>query len=164
MPHLILSFFVSPWTVLSLEYFCSHAVVHWHSPSFSHTGRERLSSILGVSAEEASRFQDSFLQTYREVPAFIQHIIQHCHEHGVCDKWRVETRQHSSWHSLIKLTVFRAAVRTHFYWYYTNHGFYTTVWTSHKVTHTHSFTSLTASHSYVCCCHLYSIYVLLSVA
>ncbi|CAM4519916.1 unnamed protein product [Leuciscus chuanchicus] len=45
-------------------------------------GRERLSSILGVSAEEASRFQDSFLQTYREVPAFIQHIVQHCHEHG----------------------------------------------------------------------------------
>ncbi|KAK7170733.1 hypothetical protein R3I94_000818 [Phoxinus phoxinus] len=45
-------------------------------------GRERLSSILGVSAEEASRFQDSFLQTYREVPAFIQHIIQRCHEHG----------------------------------------------------------------------------------
>ncbi|XP_067300083.1 DNA polymerase nu-like isoform X2 [Pseudorasbora parva] len=45
-------------------------------------GRERLSGILGVSAEEASRFQDSFLQMYREVPGFIQHTIQHCHEHG----------------------------------------------------------------------------------
>ncbi|XP_056318778.1 DNA polymerase nu [Danio aesculapii] len=45
-------------------------------------GRERLSGILGVSAEEASRFQDSFLQTYREVPAFIQHTIQHCQSHG----------------------------------------------------------------------------------
>ncbi|XP_073691896.1 DNA polymerase nu [Garra rufa] len=45
-------------------------------------GRERLSGILGVSAEEASRFQDTFLQAYREVPAFIQHTIQHCHEHG----------------------------------------------------------------------------------
>ncbi|XP_056628492.1 DNA polymerase nu-like isoform X2 [Triplophysa dalaica] len=45
-------------------------------------GRERLSGILGVSAEEASRFQDSFLQTYREVQAFIQHTIQHCHKQG----------------------------------------------------------------------------------
>ncbi|NP_001093496.1 DNA polymerase nu [Danio rerio] len=45
-------------------------------------GRERLSGILGVSAEEASRFQDSFLKTYREVPAFIQHTIQHCQSHG----------------------------------------------------------------------------------
>ncbi|XP_051984660.1 DNA polymerase nu [Xyrauchen texanus] len=45
-------------------------------------GRERLSGILGVSTEEASRFQDSFLQTYREVQTFIQHTIQHCHKHG----------------------------------------------------------------------------------
>ncbi|XP_043099806.1 DNA polymerase nu [Puntigrus tetrazona] len=45
-------------------------------------GRERLSGILGVSAVEASRFQDTFLQTYREVPAFIQHTIQHCRKHG----------------------------------------------------------------------------------
>uniref|UniRef100_A0A672RWP1 DNA-directed DNA polymerase n=1 Tax=Sinocyclocheilus grahami TaxID=75366 RepID=A0A672RWP1_SINGR len=45
-------------------------------------GRERLSCILGVSTEEASRFQDTFLQTYREVPAFIQHTIQNCHIHG----------------------------------------------------------------------------------
>uniref|UniRef100_A0A3B5LMN4 Polymerase (DNA directed) nu n=1 Tax=Xiphophorus couchianus TaxID=32473 RepID=A0A3B5LMN4_9TELE len=39
-------------------------------------GRERLSGILGVNVEQASRFQDSFLQTYREVQAFIQRTIQ----------------------------------------------------------------------------------------
>lgn len=47
-------------------------------------GRERLSGILGVSAEQASQFQDSFLQTYREVQAFIQRTIQQCHKQGVC--------------------------------------------------------------------------------
>uniref|UniRef100_A0A4W4EJ68 DNA-directed DNA polymerase family A palm domain-containing protein n=1 Tax=Electrophorus electricus TaxID=8005 RepID=A0A4W4EJ68_ELEEL len=47
-------------------------------------GKARLSGILGVSAEEASRFQDSFLQTYREVQGFIQHTVQHCHKYGVC--------------------------------------------------------------------------------
>ncbi|XP_065104594.1 DNA polymerase nu [Paramisgurnus dabryanus] len=45
-------------------------------------GRERLSGILGVNAEEASRFLDTFLQTYREVQAFVQHTIQFCHKHG----------------------------------------------------------------------------------
>ncbi|KAK5858674.1 hypothetical protein PBY51_002795 [Eleginops maclovinus] len=45
-------------------------------------GRERLSGILGVSAEQASRFQDSFLQSYREVQAFIQRTIQLCHKRG----------------------------------------------------------------------------------
>ncbi|XP_048092747.1 DNA polymerase nu isoform X1 [Alosa alosa] len=45
-------------------------------------GRERLSGILGVSAEQASRFQDSFLQTYREVQTFIQKTIQQCHSQG----------------------------------------------------------------------------------
>ncbi|KAI3375733.1 hypothetical protein L3Q82_004031 [Scortum barcoo] len=45
-------------------------------------GRERLSGILGVSAEQASRFQDSFLQTYREVQAFIQRTVQQCHKQG----------------------------------------------------------------------------------
>ncbi|XP_076016825.1 DNA polymerase nu [Genypterus blacodes] len=45
-------------------------------------GRERLSGILGVSAEQASRFQDSFLQTYKEVQAFIQRTIQQCHKQG----------------------------------------------------------------------------------
>ncbi|XP_078132745.1 DNA polymerase nu [Sander vitreus] len=45
-------------------------------------GRERLSGILGVSAEQASRFQDSFLQTYKEVHAFIQRTIQQCHKQG----------------------------------------------------------------------------------
>ncbi|XP_056299250.1 DNA polymerase nu [Pseudoliparis swirei] len=45
-------------------------------------GRERLSGILGVSAEQASRFQDSFLQTYKEVQTFIQRTIQQCHKQG----------------------------------------------------------------------------------
>ncbi|XP_067117220.1 DNA polymerase nu [Osmerus mordax] len=45
-------------------------------------GRERLSGILGVSAEQASLFQDSFLQTYKEVQAFIQRTIQQCHKQG----------------------------------------------------------------------------------
>uniref|UniRef100_A0A672S0Z3 Polymerase (DNA directed) nu n=1 Tax=Sinocyclocheilus grahami TaxID=75366 RepID=A0A672S0Z3_SINGR len=41
-------------------------------------GRERLSGILGVR---------------REVPAFIQQTIQHCHKHGMCDKHRVELKK-----------------------------------------------------------------------
>ncbi|XP_030194862.1 DNA polymerase nu isoform X1 [Gadus morhua] len=45
-------------------------------------GRERLSGILGVSSEQASRFQDSFLQTYREVQTFIQTTVQQCHQQG----------------------------------------------------------------------------------
>ena len=50
--------------------------------SFSWSGRERLSGILGVSSEQASRFQDSFLQTYREVQTFIQTTVQQCHRQG----------------------------------------------------------------------------------
>ncbi|KAL7875743.1 hypothetical protein AOLI_G00107060 [Acnodon oligacanthus] len=45
-------------------------------------GKKRLSSILRVSAEEASHFQDRFLQTYKEVENFIQRTVQHCHKHG----------------------------------------------------------------------------------
>ncbi|XP_028285604.1 DNA polymerase nu [Parambassis ranga] len=45
-------------------------------------GRERLSEILGVSAEQASQFQDNFLQTYREVQTFIQRTIQQSHKQG----------------------------------------------------------------------------------
>ncbi|KAM9500848.1 DNA polymerase nu [Clarias gariepinus] len=45
-------------------------------------GKERLSGILGVSAEDASRFQDSFLQKYKGVQAFIQCTVQHCHKYG----------------------------------------------------------------------------------
>ncbi|XP_037336758.2 DNA polymerase nu [Pungitius pungitius] len=45
-------------------------------------GRERLSGILGVSAEQASRFQDGFLQAYRDVHAFIQRTIQQCRKQG----------------------------------------------------------------------------------
>ncbi|XP_035473384.2 DNA polymerase nu isoform X3 [Scophthalmus maximus] len=45
-------------------------------------GRERLSGILGVSADQAGQFQDSFLQRYREVQAFIQRTVQLCHKQG----------------------------------------------------------------------------------
>ncbi|XP_058250136.1 DNA polymerase nu [Hemibagrus wyckioides] len=45
-------------------------------------GKERLSVILGVSAEEASHFQDTLLQKYKEVQAFIQCTVQHCHKYG----------------------------------------------------------------------------------
>ncbi|KAM3857766.1 DNA polymerase nu, partial [Diretmus argenteus] len=45
-------------------------------------GRERLSGILGVSADQARRFQDSFLQTYREVQTFIHTTVQQCHKQG----------------------------------------------------------------------------------
>uniref|UniRef100_A0A3P8V2N6 Polymerase (DNA directed) nu n=1 Tax=Cynoglossus semilaevis TaxID=244447 RepID=A0A3P8V2N6_CYNSE len=45
-------------------------------------GRERLSGILGVSSDQARQFQDRFLQTYREVQAFIQKTIQICHKQG----------------------------------------------------------------------------------
>ncbi|XP_045081492.1 DNA polymerase nu isoform X1 [Coregonus clupeaformis] len=45
-------------------------------------GKERLSGILGVSAEQASHFQDSFLHTYREVQTFIHTTIQQCHKRG----------------------------------------------------------------------------------
>ncbi|XP_008281616.1 DNA polymerase nu [Stegastes partitus] len=45
-------------------------------------GRERLSGILGVSTEQARLFQDSFLQTYRDVQAFIQRTIQQSHKQG----------------------------------------------------------------------------------
>ncbi|XP_076829841.1 DNA polymerase nu isoform X2 [Brachyhypopomus gauderio] len=45
-------------------------------------GRERLAGILGLSAQQASQFQDSFLQTYRGVQDFIQRTVQHCHKHG----------------------------------------------------------------------------------
>uniref|UniRef100_A0A8C7XGR1 DNA polymerase nu n=1 Tax=Oryzias sinensis TaxID=183150 RepID=A0A8C7XGR1_9TELE len=45
-------------------------------------GRERLSGILGVSAEQASHFQHRFLQTYRDVQTFIQKTIQQSHKQG----------------------------------------------------------------------------------
>uniref|UniRef100_A0A3P9D0I7 DNA-directed DNA polymerase family A palm domain-containing protein n=1 Tax=Maylandia zebra TaxID=106582 RepID=A0A3P9D0I7_9CICH len=45
-------------------------------------GRERLSGILGVSSEQASQFQDRFLQTYRDVQGFIQRTIQQSHKQG----------------------------------------------------------------------------------
>ncbi|KAK2863017.1 hypothetical protein Q5P01_002550 [Channa striata] len=45
-------------------------------------GHKRLSGILGVSTNQASQFQDSFLQTYREVQAFIQTTIHQCQKQG----------------------------------------------------------------------------------
>uniref|UniRef100_A0A3Q4GCE2 Polymerase (DNA directed) nu n=1 Tax=Neolamprologus brichardi TaxID=32507 RepID=A0A3Q4GCE2_NEOBR len=45
-------------------------------------GRKRLSGILGVSSEQASQFQDRFLQTYRDVQGFIQRTIQQSHKQG----------------------------------------------------------------------------------
>ncbi|XP_040887738.1 DNA polymerase nu [Toxotes jaculatrix] len=45
-------------------------------------GRERLSGILGVSPHQASQFHDSFLQTYKDLQAFIQRTIQLCHKQG----------------------------------------------------------------------------------
>ncbi|XP_072315533.1 DNA polymerase nu [Eucyclogobius newberryi] len=45
-------------------------------------GPERLSGILGVSTEQARRFQDSFLQTYMEVQNFIQKTVADCHKKG----------------------------------------------------------------------------------
>ncbi|XP_061816996.1 DNA polymerase nu isoform X3 [Nerophis lumbriciformis] len=48
-------------------------------------GRERLSGILGVSVEQTVQFQDTFLQTYREIQTFIQTTIQQSHKQGyVC--------------------------------------------------------------------------------
>ncbi|XP_055085223.1 DNA polymerase nu [Periophthalmus magnuspinnatus] len=45
-------------------------------------GPERLSGILGVSTEQARRFQDSFLQTYVEVQNFIQKTVAECQKKG----------------------------------------------------------------------------------
>ncbi|CAL9694627.1 unnamed protein product [Knipowitschia caucasica] len=45
-------------------------------------GLERLSGILGVSTEQARRFQDSFLQTYMEVQKFIQKTVAECQQKG----------------------------------------------------------------------------------
>lgn len=60
------------------------------------SGRERLSGILGVSAEQAGQFMDSFLQTYKEVPAFIQKTIQQCHQQGLC-AFKFPFKKHHSW-------------------------------------------------------------------
>uniref|UniRef100_A0A667YS45 Polymerase (DNA directed) nu n=1 Tax=Myripristis murdjan TaxID=586833 RepID=A0A667YS45_9TELE len=59
-------------------------------------GRERLSGILGVSAEQASQFQDSFLQTYKEVQTFIQSTIQQCHVLSIMGRRRSLPNIHSA--------------------------------------------------------------------
>lgn len=56
----------------------------WLSVVLCASGRERLSGILGVSAEQASQFQDSFLQAYKDVQAFVQKTIQQCRQQGPC--------------------------------------------------------------------------------
>ncbi|MBN3296995.1 DPOLN polymerase, partial [Amia calva] len=45
-------------------------------------GKERLSEILGLTAEQASQFVESFLQKYKEVRTFTQKTIQQCQKHG----------------------------------------------------------------------------------
>ncbi|XP_048827248.1 DNA polymerase nu-like [Brienomyrus brachyistius] len=45
-------------------------------------GRGRLSRILGLSAEQAALFMDSFSQTYKEVQRFIQRTVQQCQSQG----------------------------------------------------------------------------------
>ncbi|XP_023681239.2 DNA polymerase nu isoform X2 [Paramormyrops kingsleyae] len=45
-------------------------------------GRGRLSRILGLSAEQAALFMDSFSQAYREVQRFIQRTVQQCQSQG----------------------------------------------------------------------------------
>jgi len=66
----------------------------------SPSGRERLSGILGVSSEQASRFQDSFLQTYRQVQTFIQNTVQRCQQQGECPRagMQAPSRHHHHHH------------------------------------------------------------------
>uniref|UniRef100_W5M2M0 DNA-directed DNA polymerase n=1 Tax=Lepisosteus oculatus TaxID=7918 RepID=W5M2M0_LEPOC len=45
-------------------------------------GKERLSEILGLTAEQAGQFVDSFLQKYKQVRAFTQKTIQQCQDQG----------------------------------------------------------------------------------
>uniref|UniRef100_A0A3Q4MBF9 Polymerase (DNA directed) nu n=1 Tax=Neolamprologus brichardi TaxID=32507 RepID=A0A3Q4MBF9_NEOBR len=56
--------------------------VHWPKSQITNHCRKRLSGILGVSSEQASQFQDRFLQTYRDVQGFIQRTIQQSHKQG----------------------------------------------------------------------------------
>ncbi|XP_058860494.1 DNA polymerase nu-like [Acipenser ruthenus] len=45
-------------------------------------GKERLSEILGITADQASQFVESFLQKYKQVRAFTQKTIQQCQKQG----------------------------------------------------------------------------------
>ncbi|XP_059211206.1 DNA polymerase nu [Centropristis striata] len=81
----VFTMLASQWKGLSEEKVTSEDREHAKRIVYSvvyGAGRERLSGILGVSAEQASRFQDRFLQTYREVQTFIQRTVQQCHKQG----------------------------------------------------------------------------------
>ncbi|XP_041133569.1 DNA polymerase nu-like [Polyodon spathula] len=47
-------------------------------------GKERLSEILGITADQASQFVESFLQKYKQVRAFTQKTIQQCQKQDRC--------------------------------------------------------------------------------
>ncbi|XP_017288658.2 DNA polymerase nu [Kryptolebias marmoratus] len=81
----VFTMLASQWKGISVDVVTSEDREHAKRIVYSvvyGAGRERLSGILGVSAEQASQFQDSFLQTYREVQTFIQRTIQQSHKQG----------------------------------------------------------------------------------
>uniref|UniRef100_A0A672FMI6 Polymerase (DNA directed) nu n=1 Tax=Salarias fasciatus TaxID=181472 RepID=A0A672FMI6_SALFA len=91
----LLRIFSSPqadvFTMLASQWFVSHThTTHSHTLTHTHTITlsspdlltKRLSEILGVSVAQAGQFQDSFLQTYGDVQAFIQKTIQQSHKRG----------------------------------------------------------------------------------
>ncbi len=128
-------FFVSPWTVLSMEYFCS---------------------LLFLSTDFLSRHPDTqeesgclvFWVWVQRRPVVFRTLsyrrTERCWSSSstpsstatntVCVINRVELKKLSR-HSFTKLThftvqcVYRAAVRPHYHWYYTRNVFYTMVWT-----------------------------------
>uniref|UniRef100_A0A3Q2PBQ3 DNA-directed DNA polymerase family A palm domain-containing protein n=1 Tax=Fundulus heteroclitus TaxID=8078 RepID=A0A3Q2PBQ3_FUNHE len=81
----VFAMLASQWKVMSVDDVTPEDREHAKRIVYSlvyGAGRERLSGILGVSPEQASRFQDTFLQTYREVQAFIQRTVQQSHRQG----------------------------------------------------------------------------------
>ncbi|RVE60440.1 hypothetical protein OJAV_G00180800 [Oryzias javanicus] len=81
----VFTMLAAQWKGLSMEDVSSEDREHAKRIIYSviyGAGRERLSGILGVSAEQAHQFQDRFLQTYRDVQTFIQRTIQQSHKQG----------------------------------------------------------------------------------
>ncbi|XP_036072484.1 DNA polymerase nu [Oryzias melastigma] len=81
----VFTLLAAQWKGLSMEDVSSEDREHAKRIIYSviyGAGRERLSGILGVSAEQAHQFQDRFLQTYRDVQTFIQRTIQQSHKQG----------------------------------------------------------------------------------
>ncbi|KAM4565049.1 DNA polymerase nu [Fundulus diaphanus] len=81
----VFTMLASQWKVMSVDDVTPEDREHAKRIVYSlvyGAGRERLSGILGVSPEQASSFQDTFLQTYREVQAFIQRTVQQSHRQG----------------------------------------------------------------------------------